>query len=142
MNFDVYLGKETGQRRIHGLGYDVVTKMITPFMNKNHHVYFDNFFSSVRLLEHLRVQDTFACATVRVNRKDLPPCARQKLRPGGKIVRQKGKIVFTKWHDKRDVLVLSSNSSPDVPDVVIRRHNQQVPQASCNRFVQRKHGGC
>ena len=45
--------------------------------------------------------------------------------PGGKIVRQKGKIVFTKWHDKRDVLVLSSNPSPDVPDV-IQRHNQQV----------------
>ena len=64
LNFDVYLGKEAGNRRIHGLGYDVVTKMITPYMNKNHHVYFDNFFSSVRLLEHLRVQKTFACATI------------------------------------------------------------------------------
>lgn len=141
LNFDVYLGKETGQRRIHGLGYDVVTKMITPFMNKNHHVYFDNFFSSVRLLEHLRVQDTFACATVRVNRKDLPPCARQKLRPGGKIVRQKGKIVFTKWHDKRDVLVLSSNSSPDVPDVVIRRHNQQVHKPAVIALYNENMGG-
>ena len=47
LNFDVYLGKEAIQRRIYGLGCDVVTEMIRPFMNKNHHVYFDNFFSSV-----------------------------------------------------------------------------------------------
>ena len=50
LNFDVYLGKEVRNRRIHGLGYDVVTKLVTPFMNKNHHVYFDNFFSSVRFM--------------------------------------------------------------------------------------------
>ena len=50
LNFDVYLGKEGTQRRIYGLGYDVVTKLIRPFMKKNHHVYFDNFFSSTTLL--------------------------------------------------------------------------------------------
>ena len=69
LNFDVYLGKEANQCRIYGLGYDVVTKMIRPFMNKNHHVYFDNFFSSVTLLEHLETNDTYACATVRCNHR-------------------------------------------------------------------------
>ena len=141
LNFDVYLGKDPRLQRIHGLGYDVVTKMITPFMNRNHHVYFDNFFSSVRLMEHLRVQKTFACATVRVNRKDLPPCARQKLRPGQKVVRQKGKLVFTKWHDKRDVSVISSNVSPDTPDVVIRRHNQQVSKPAVIGLYNENMGG-
>ena len=141
LNFDVYLGKEPGQRRIHGLGYDVVTKMITPFMNKNHHVYFDNFFSSVRLLEHLRVQKTYACATIRINRKDLPPCARQKLRPGQQVVRQKGKLVFTKWHDKRDVSVISSNLSPNAPDVVIRRHNDQVRKPAVIGLYNENMGG-
>ena len=29
------------------------------------------FFSSVTLLEHLETNDTYACATVRCNRKDL-----------------------------------------------------------------------
>ena len=64
LNFDVYLGKEANQRRIFGLGYNVVTKLIRPFMNKNHHVYFDNFVSSVTLLEHLEANGTYACATV------------------------------------------------------------------------------
>ena len=127
LNFDVYLGKEPNQRpRIYGLGYDVVTSMIRPFMNKNHHVYFDNFFSSVKLLEHLESNDTYACTTVRCNRKDLPPCAKDKLRPGEKLVRQKGNVVFTKWHNKRDVSVLSSNCSPLAVDVVVNRRNQQV----------------
>ena len=72
LNFDVYLGKEANQRRIYGLGYDVVTKMIRSFM------YFDNFFSSTTLLEHLETNDTYTCATVRCNRKDLPRCAKEK----------------------------------------------------------------
>ena len=70
-------------------------------MNKNHHVYFDKFFSSVTLLEHLQTNDRYACATVRCNCKDLPLCAKEKLRPGEKVVSQKGHVVFTKWHDKR-----------------------------------------
>ena len=52
LSFDVYLGNEGTQRRIYGLGYDVVMKLIRPFMNKNHRLYFDNFFSSTNLLEH------------------------------------------------------------------------------------------
>ena len=72
VNFDVYLGSEEGAPRIHGFCYDVVMKMIEPYINKNHHVYFDNFFSSTVLLKHLELQQTYACSTVRCNRKDLP----------------------------------------------------------------------
>lgn len=44
LNFDVYLGKEVDAcRPIYGLGYDVVTKLIRPYMNRNHHVFFDIF---------------------------------------------------------------------------------------------------
>ena len=126
LNFDVYLGKEANQQRIFGLGYDVVTKLVRPFMNKNHHVYFDNFFSSLTLLEHLEANGTYACATVRCNRKDLPQCAKEKLRPGEKVVSQKGNVVFTKWHDKRDVSLISTNCSPLAVDVVVSRRNQDV----------------
>ena len=65
INYNVYLGSEEGIQRIHGLGYDVVMKMIQPSMNKNRHVYFDNFFSSPVLLEHLELQQTYAFSTVR-----------------------------------------------------------------------------
>ena len=45
LNYDVYLDKEPNQRPgIYSLGYNVVIKMVRPFLIKNHHVYFDIFF--------------------------------------------------------------------------------------------------
>ena len=122
LNFSVYLGSEGENRRIHGLGYDVVMNMAHPFLNKNHHLFFDNFFSSPILLDHLLDQQTYACSTVRCTRKDLPPCAKNKLRrPGETIVRQRSNLLFTKWHDKRDVAFLSTNVSPEEPSRVVQR---------------------
>lgn len=142
LNFDVYLGKEAeGRRCIYGLGYDVVTKLIRPYMNRNHHVYFDNFFTTTKLLEHLESNDTFACGTVRCNRKDLPPCAKDKLGVGQKEVRQKGHIVFTKWHDKRDVSVMSNNLSPFADDVVVNRADQEVPKPAIIDMYNKHMGG-
>jgi len=64
LNFDVYLGKEVdGCWRIHGLGYDVVTKFIRPYTNRSHHVFFDIFSMSTKLLEHLETNGTYACRT-------------------------------------------------------------------------------
>ena len=130
LNFDAYLGQEEDQRTIHGLGYDVVFKMVTPFMNKHHHVFFDNYFSSVKLLRHLEAQNTYACAMVRTNWKELPRCAQQKLRPGQKCVWQKGNIVFTKWHDKRDASFISTNVNPLDADVVIQHGDKQIQKPS------------
>ena len=122
INFSVYLGSEEGNPRIHGLGYAVVMDMVKPYLNKNHHVFFDNFFSGPRLLEHLELQDTYACSTVRCNRKDLPPCAKDKLgKPGELVQAQKGHMMFAKWHDKRDVAFLSTNVSPGEPSRNVQR---------------------
>ena len=100
------------------------------------------FFSSVKLLEHLESNDTYACATVRVNRMDLPPCAKDKLRAAGKkVVRQKGNVVFTKWHDKRDVSFLSTNCSPLAPDVDVQRHNQNIAKPAVVAQYNKNKGG-
>ena len=100
-------------------------KMIQPYMNKNH-VYFDNFFSSPVLLEHLELQQTYACSTVRCNRKGLPACAENKLtRPGQLVQAQKGNIVFTKWHDKRGVAFLATNVSPPKSSRTVQRKEKR-----------------
>ena len=39
---------------------------------KNHHVFFDNFFTSVNLLEDLEKDGIYGCGTVRRDRKSLP----------------------------------------------------------------------
>ena len=89
----------------HGLGHYVVTSMTKPFHSKYHHVYFDNFFNSTKLLQDLLVKKTYACGTVRSNRKGLPP---KKRRTGEISVEQKGdtNLIYTQWKDKRDVVAL------------------------------------
>lgn len=119
-NYAVYLGQE-GEARLHGLGYDVVMKMARPFLNKNRHIFFDNFFTSTILMQHLLAQNTYACGTVRCNRKDLPPCSKNKLQQGERVSAQRNQLVFTKWHDKRDISFLSTNVLPSEPARVVQR---------------------
>ena len=122
VNQKVYLGKEKNGLSADGLGYDVIMAITEPYLNKNHHVYFDNYFSSPKLLESLEKKGTYACSTVRPNRKGLPTCADVKLKKQGeKLIQQKGNLVYVKWHDKRDVNVISTNYNPKDADVSIER---------------------
>ena len=78
-----------------------------------------------KLLEDLLTQKTYACSTVQINRKGLPPGSQRKLKKGETFVMQKGNLVFTKWHDKRDVSILSTNCDPlDPPNVIERRNTR------------------
>ena len=109
-NFEVYTGKKAGVRQ-HGLGYDVVWELSTPFHNKNHHLYFDRFFSSVLLAEHLERVKTYTCSTIMANRKGLPEVVKKaKLKNVGDIIQvQKGRLLATVYKDKRQ---LSTSQSP------------------------------
>ena len=57
--------------------------------------------------------------------KTLPRCAKEKLSPGQKVISQKGNVIFTKWYDKRDVSILSTNCNPLAADIVVNRNNDQ-----------------
>ena len=84
------------------------------------------FFFSLVLLIHLELQQTYACSTVRCNHKGLPACASNKLtRPGQLVQAQKGNIVFTKWHDKRDVAFLATNVSPGEASRTVQRKEKR-----------------
>ena len=80
--FDVYQGKVTdanvtstpddNEGNKFGLGEQVVQTMAMDLLKKNHEVYFDNFFTSVPLMEYLKENGVNAGGTVRLNRKALP----------------------------------------------------------------------
>ena len=123
VNLSVNQGSEGEEStNIHGLGYEVVMNMARPYLNRKHHLFFDNVFSTPRLFDHLELQDTYVCATVRSNRKELPPCVKTNLKQPGEIVcSQRGHLLYTKWHDKRDINFLSSNVSPGEPHRMVKR---------------------
>ena len=69
-NFDIYLGKQ--ERTHHGLGHDVVMTLTQPIYHSCRHVYFDNFFTGLPLLNSLLDVSLYGCGTVRVNRIGFP----------------------------------------------------------------------
>ena len=73
LNFSVYTGKvnELPDTK-EPLGDRVVKHLIKPYLHKFHTIFFDNYFTSVALLLHLFENKTFACGTVRNNRRGLP----------------------------------------------------------------------
>ena len=120
-----------GRKVVEGLGYRVVMDLAQPYLEEYHHLYFDNFFTSVALMERLLTMKTYACATLRLNRVGLPPEIRKcKLKKKGQtMVRQKGNLVATVWYDKRQVATLSTNCNSSTPEdggkpAVIQTYNK------------------
>lgn len=67
----VYTGKQGGGEK--QLGARVVKDLTQDLKGKNHHVYFDNFFTSEQLLQDLVEDNIYACGTARKDRKGFPP---------------------------------------------------------------------
>ena len=89
-------------------------------------MYFDNFFSSPALLRELREMGTYACGTLRGNRKDFP----QEIKPylnkglpnrGDFVSKQSGYLSVHLWQDNRPVVIISSNISPTEVTTVERK---------------------
>ena len=67
---DVYTGKGEGRVEVHGA--HVVKKLTKDRKNENHHVFFDNYFTSYQLLEDLEKDGIYGCGTGRKDRKEFP----------------------------------------------------------------------
>ena len=63
-DFDIYTGK-SGDGVTPDLGFSVVTKLCSAIYGKWHDVYFDNFFTSLELLQTLFCNKTLACGTLK-----------------------------------------------------------------------------
>ena len=82
LDLDVYTGKQA-RPSAKGFGFDVVTQLMAQHLHKGHHVYFDRFFTGVELVEFLKRNETNACGTIMLNRKNLPQEAKTlKLKKG------------------------------------------------------------
>lgn len=137
--FQVSLGKNRTNSdlfRRKGLGYYVVWTLGEPYLDNNRHFFFDNFFTSADLMRNLQSRNTYACGTVRQNRKDFPAdLKRMKLVAGEVRTRQSGNLVATMWRDKRVVSLLSTNTPPEpeihaLQQVVRGRRERVVPDES------------
>ncbi|XP_056001537.1 piggyBac transposable element-derived protein 4-like [Ostrea edulis] len=95
-----------------------------------YHVYFDNYFTSVKLMEDLLAQKIYPCGTVRTNRRGFPNDLKGRLRMqrGESKIRQKGNLTASVWQDKKPVAFLSTLSYPRLQVPMTRQNGRQVLQ--------------
>ncbi len=70
-DFEVYTGKN-GDTVTTNLGGSVVMKLSKNIISLNHHLYFDNYFTSVPLMEDLLKDKIYSCGTFRRDWKHIP----------------------------------------------------------------------
>lgn len=70
----------------------------------------DNYYTSPELFSELDLLNTYACGTVRTNRKGVPKAfsAVKRMKQGDGIFRRKGNLLAVKFHDKRDIHMLTT----------------------------------
>ena len=93
-------------------------------LSRNLCVYFDNFYTSMELLQDLHTRGVMACGTVHTNRKGLPKellPKQLKLNKYEYKVAQKDELTFCVWQDTKAVCILLNFHGPQAVGVVNRR---------------------
>lgn len=114
LKFSIYQGKnEALERQFEhfNLGERIVLKLIKPYWKKSRLIFFDNYFTSITLLERLKTENTLACGTIRANRKGIPPNLMKdsEIILGDFVHRfSTSGIGIFKWRDNKAVLFASN----------------------------------
>lgn len=126
----IYCGKE----RVDGgppVAQKVVLEMLNPLLDSGRTLFTDNWYTSVGLAETLQARSTHLVGTLRKNRKNLPKSViGAKLKKGEICAKQnQNNVVVMKWHDKRDVLALSTKHTDEMKRVPHREGARIKPSA-------------
>ena len=118
---DIYTGRSSNRDPRLPLGQQVVEDMLAVVSRLSepakHEVFFDNFFSSVKLFEALSEKNFLASGTIRDNRtsgasKNLTTNKQMKKRDRGTYdYRSNGKVFICKWQDNSAVNFASNHLS-------------------------------
>ena len=80
-------------------------------LDLHRHMWFDNWFNLVELLEELLARDTYGVGTIGTNRNDLSKAVigkTVKLKHFETVYRRNDHLLCLRWCDKRPVCILSS----------------------------------
>ena len=73
IDFNIYCGSSNQEESSgKGLAYDVVAKLITPFVSQGYQLFCDNFYTSTTLFSDLLKDGIAATGTLRTNRAGVP----------------------------------------------------------------------
>jgi hypothetical protein len=122
---DLYVGKKGTEfeKTDVGLGESVIMQLSKQIEHKNCSLAFDNFFSSVNIMQYLHQKGIKAVATIRPSRKGLFKISEKNLKEGEMqcSITTDGHVSVCFWKDKRMVSVISNFIYPYDNQAVMRR---------------------
>jgi hypothetical protein len=129
VNFSIFDGKRSNIR-------EIVQNMMSPFLNKGHHLYIDRFYCSPSVLIDLQRNKTGACGTCMLNRLSLSEEIKTEL---SELPRDDFKyyatneILLSAWKDKKLVTVISTIHKPKQNRIIRRRKQENITNS--NSFI-------
>ena len=73
LQYQIYTGKAKSGTTEHGLSYTVVFDLLKNHLNRGFHIYLDNFYTNLSLVNDLVKQNTCSCGKVcSIDRGDFP----------------------------------------------------------------------
>jgi hypothetical protein len=110
---EVYEGA-TDQRRETSLSTAVVLGLAKYIYDKGHHLFFDNYFSSVDLAEELLQHNTHCCGTAQSNRRRYPPSLKKvSLQRGEHRSETVGNVHCFVWKDRKNIDFIQTICGPN-----------------------------
>ena len=121
-NCRIYLGKEGTNDNKSLLGERVVFTLIADHHFEGKYLYFDNYFTSLSLLENLRRQRISATGTIRSDRAGIPPqfAVKEKMERGDYKSVVISNTIVHKWMDTKHVF-LASNDCENTEIITVSR---------------------
>lgn len=137
LQFQIYTGKTDGNTE-NGLTYRVIFDLLRDYLGKGYKVYFDNFYTSFKLVDDLQKRQTYACGTLRKGRAEFSNEYKSEILKVGELhYLVRDNVIAVHWKDKRDVFALSSHHAPG--ETVIKRFSGDIakPNLICdyNQFM-------
>nr|XP_022902691.1 piggyBac transposable element-derived protein 4-like [Onthophagus taurus] len=132
----IYTGATTnvGTTGVEYLGKsgDIVMTLMTPYLNKGHTLFVDNWYSSPTLFSYLHGFKTNTCGIVKASRKHMPNLA-QKLQSGQVILQSTDSLLALKWQNKREIRMLTSCFKAEMRDTgkIDHRTGDRIQKPSC-----------
>lgn len=121
-SFIIYTGKGTiisQKYKDMPMTSQVVLLLADSLLDMGYCITTDNYYTSPQLADFLTSKKTDTYGTLRSNRKDLPQeFAKTKTKKGESLAFQRKKLMVMKWHDKKEICLLSTIHNPEkVPTV-------------------------
>ena len=114
---------------------ETVKMLMRPHYGRNHMLFMDNLYNSVKTAEELLENGVYVTGTLRRNRGE-PAVVREagtagnRLEKGDSVDRDNGKVMVSAWQDQRTVLFISTQHDNSRKIVEVRQKGGQLAEVS------------